>query len=85
MITFIPVRFEVMVGQLMKRFTGSWECKGLSCVFVYLGKDESLRCVKVAVRKLTHFREVGGEVNFKGRVSRREREALWNSHQEDEV
>lgn len=48
-------------------------------------EDESLRCVKVAVRKLTHFREVGGEVNFKGRVSRREREALWNSHQEDEV
>lgn len=28
------------------------------------------------MRKLTHFREVGGEVNFKGRVSRREREGF---------
>ena len=71
------ITFEMTVGQLMKRFAGSWECKGQSCVSVYLGKDESLRCVKVAVRKLTHFREVGGEVNFKGEsVKERERSAL---------
>lgn len=76
MISFIPVRVEVTVGQLMKRFTGSWECKSLSCIPVYLGKDESFRCVKVAVRKLTHFRKVGGEVDFKERVARRERNAL---------
>ena len=56
MITFIPVRFEVMVGQLMKRFTGSWECKGLSCVFVYLGKDESQARIKIVRRNINILR-----------------------------
>lgn len=69
---FFPGRFEVTMGQLMKWFIGSWECKNLSCLSVCLGKHGSLRCVTVVVRKRTHFRNVGGGVRFKGRVVRRE-------------